>query len=903
MTKVRPLPSLTQVLFNRARRVQVPQPYGGKRTGEAFQQMEMALEMNGMVMDRALYEAVHALSDGQVQRLFDSLLPMTLAQYGASSYHRALIRHFPEQTPQDTYEFYLRRLLAFTLKDPQQPCALDGDDRPFGLSGRPSVTPARACVYGMFDPEQFGGCPVCGRVVGPEMTRNPDDLQASKERLQYFNALHLDTDPIQTAREELTKLLARTVPLNPQEKDDLRVLLAALGAEALPLLPVDVPQRETLALILGTLLGNPKTGAEALERLDTHTKTATDLLRVLDVMGGGDASLLGPNTKPKLPRPLRRAFLARLEALDPRNLTEDLHRYPARWKKMGEALHPFEYARQFPNVTVAFAALRGTTPQDDALGELLRGAKLDGLELVPKHLGTGRTGPRGAGVAVKTLKPTLLQASMGEYHRQASAVNYQNWQDIYAKFQAEARAKAAAQLAAQTQPNPAYQSVPHPPRLKFTGWAGRVEKALEQGDTPPLLRLLSQRAGELGRRADKTLQVAGAEAVPNILAALPSLTTPMLLQLRAHLVARAATWPTRLFFPKASAQAYALPDTRPPLGAELTAPIAEGIHAELLRRAAALPRVPLAVLDERLKDLPIPFATRNAARSLVTLGRGASLKLPQGRFARLFVHWMEDAGQRVDIDLSVAFYDSGWKKVDECTYYNLSTTGATHSGDFTSAPAPHGASEFIDLDVETLLSETSTQYVVMTVMSYNGIPFENMAEAFAGYMLREHADGKLFDARAVEQRFDLRGQQQVSVPLALDLYAGTLHWLDTTPKTKALGAAVGNQVAAYSDELGHAARMVLESASVRARPTLWDLAEIHAGARADAVWTRGVDGVLRDDRGEVQVILPDVPTFGAFLFRDLTLPAGSVAASLREQVTDGAERVSFEELLDALTNE
>lgn len=52
--------------------------------------------------------------------------------------------------------------------------------------------------------------------------------------------------------------------------------------------------------------------------------------------------------------------------------------------------------------------------------------------------------------------------------------------------------------------------------------------------------------------------------------------------------------------------------------------------------------------------------------------------------------------------------------------------------------------------------------------------------------------------------------------------------------------------------------------------------------------------------GEVQAALPEVPTFGAFLFRDLTLPAGSVVASLREQVTGAAEPVSFEEFLDEL---
>ncbi len=909
--QTRPLPTLDAVLLRRRQRVQVPEPSGGEPSRAAFNDLEIALQLNGMVMERPLYEAVQTLSGEQLRRFASGFLPLSLEQYGADRHHRALLRHFPDQTtPQDTYEVYLRRLIAFVLKDPQQPCALDGDDRAYGLSRAPSVIPARACVYGMFDINEFGGCPVCGRVV-TDLTGEPQ-LEFSREQLAYFTALHLDPDPLQTAREELLALLARTTPLSPQEKDDLRVLLAALGADAVPLLPDDVPQRETLALLLGTLLAPPFAPAQevkehmraaALARLTRYTKTATDLLRVLDVMGGGDGSLLGNNNKPRLSRALRRAFLSRLEALDPRNLTEDLHRHSARWKRMGEVLHPFEYAQQFPNVAVAFAALRGTTPQNDELGELLRGAALDGLVLVPERKSDTRTGPRKALKKQGQAEQEIFSELWDQVIRGWQAKNQNDWYELHTQLleETQAKAKAEAQRLSQSTINPAYADIPHPAHLKFTGWNGQVEKALAQGDTPTLLRLLGQRPGELGRRADKTLQVAGAAAVPVLLEALPKLTAPVLLLLRSHLPARATTWPTRLMFPRASAYSFALPDTRPLLDPALTLPVVNGITKELLARAAHLPHFALAVLDERLKDLPIAFSTRNAARSLVTLGRGAILKLPEGRFARLFVHWMEYPQQRVDLDLSAAFYGSNWTKLGECTFYNLrfEGTGAVHSGDFTSAPAPAGASEFIDLDTGVLLKK-GVQYVVMTVMSYNDVSFEHMAEAFAGYMLREHAGGQLLDARTVEQRFDLRGAQKVSVPLALDIHAGTLHWLDTTPKTKAIGAVVGHQVAAYADELGLSARRTLEAASTRARPTLWDLAHIHATARADALWTRGKDGVLRDENGQQQERLPGVPTFGAFLFRDVALPAGSLSVSLRQQVLDGAEQQTVEGLLDTL---
>lgn len=824
MTAARPLPSLAQVLFRRARRVAVPLPDGGPR-GEALPGVEEALRKEGVVLTRPLFEALQPLSAGQLRALVSEWLGYALAEAGARAQHTSLFKNFPESTPQDTYDFYLRRLLALSLRDPGLPCALDRDNLPFGLSRAPSLRPERACVYGMFDPESFGGCPVCGRVVGPSDAASAQrhGLEKDRERLKYFVALDLDPEPSRTARAEFLRLLARSAPLSPQERDDLSALILALGEAALPL-PDEVPQRETRATVLGTLLRLPQTRAAALEAL-SGLDTATDLLRVLDVFGGGDASLTGPNIFPRLPRPLRRAILARLNALDPRNLLEDVQRYPARWKKAAEALHPFEYAERYPRAALAFAVLRRTVPQEDALGEVMRAGLLPGLE----------------------------------------------W-----------RAK--------------------PPHLRFYGWGGRVERALAARDVPALLGLLAQRPGKLGRRADHLLRLAGQEALPTLLEALPRIKAPTLLLLRAHLSARSRPWPLRLVFPKASWQAYAFPDARPPLPPSLTGPVIEAMGRELLRRAAAarLPHFPLAVLDERLRDLPIPFATRNAARALLTLGRGARIALPQGQFARLFVHWMEYEGQRVDLDLSAAFYDEGWQKLGHCDFTRLrfAETGAVHSGDFTSAPAPQGASEFMDLDLG-VLKAAGVRYAVMTVMSYNGIPFEQMAEAFAGYMLLGRA-GILFEPRAVEQRFDLRGEQQVSVPLALDLREGVMHWLDAAPKVRLGG--VGNQVAGYAsgqDALALSARAVVEVSALRARPTLWDVAYLHAQARAAAVWRRGEGGRLRDERGETQPSVSQA-ALGAFLFRDLTLPAGSLSVALREQVSDGAAHANFEDLLAAL---
>jgi hypothetical protein len=861
----RPLPSLRAVLYRLTDKVFLPDPQPGAQSGTVLSNLAEAFGQRNLVMTRALHASLAGLNDEQLEALAPELLNAALSLFGAHKAHIPLFRNFRRTTPQDTYLFYLQRLIAAQDCDPGVPCAVSGDDALWGLSRAPSVTPQAACTYGMFDSELFGGCPVCHRRVGPEelLSREGRQLIASQEKLRWLRKLDLGTDQAATVRELLSGLLARTTPLNSQDRDNLRVLLTECGADALSLLPDKVSQRETLAFVLGSLLNVPGARDAVLERFAEQVRTATDLLRIFDVAGGGDATLVGRLGRPKLPRSLRRAFLAQLEALDARNLTEDLHRHPGLWKRAGEVLHPFEFAQSYPNVALAFAALRGSLPGSDALGEQLRTGRLPGL----------RAGLSG--------------------------------------------------------------------RLRFNGWAGLTEKALAAGDVPEALRLLSQRPGELGRRLDALLRLTlrgdseqcdpeqGApehlsEVQDSVVQALPKLTTPMLLLLRAHLAARTGEWPVRLVFPKGSAQSFALPDRRDPLPESVTAPLRAAMEAELLRRAALLPRYASAVLDARLRDLPMPAAERHAARALVTLPRGARLSLPPGRFARLFVHWMEHESQRVDLDLSAVFYDANWKKLGDCSYTSLrfAGTGAIHSGDLTSAPAPLGASEFIDLDAAALRG-AGVRYVVMSVLSYNGVAFEDMAEAFAGYMLRDSADGPVFDARTVEQRYDLRGKEEVSVPLALDLATGdpeagdglsmSLHWLDTVPKARTFGHVVGQQVGIYTDALALAASRIIESAGVGARSTLWDLAALHAAARTDEVAVLTETGPELHRRGDDSPAaflarlngpgepsaspLPTGPTLGAYLYRAYSLPPGSQAIALRDDL-DALNQAGMTEELD-----
>ncbi len=49
-------------------------------------------------------------------------------------------------------------------------------------------------------------------------------------------------------------------------------------------------------------------------------------------------------------------------------------------------------------------------------------------------------------------------------------------------------------------------------------------------------------------------------------------------------------------------------------------------------------------------------------------------------------------------------------------------------------------------------------------------------------MFREDTEGKHFDPRSVELKFDLQGEHGIYLALVLDIRENALHWLDTYSK-------------------------------------------------------------------------------------------------------------------------
>ncbi|MFJ2745585.1 MXAN_6230/SCO0854 family RING domain-containing protein [Streptomyces sp. NPDC087440] len=775
------MPSPQSVLLRRTQTVHLDSvPSADPRTAPRLVVLEAELLDRGYALTAPLHAAFAALDHLDLAREGRLLLAGVDELLGSHRTHTPLYERFPLTVPKDTGQLYVNRVFALLLQRPDQPCVLCGTAA--------TVHPVSPCAHlvcrSCWDGATYAACPICHRRVDPAdpflVPAAPAPTKAVRRasRRAAFagevRLLSLGTDLVAASAHEARGLMARQTPLSGQEYADLAALLPVLPAD-LSTLPDDLPVRETKALVLGTLLREPRTADAARAQLGERLTTATDVLRLLSVHSGGNAALLKPPRLRSLPRALRRELLSVLDGLHLGSLIEDLHRHPGPWKRAAESLHPFEQYARHPRAALAFAVLRQTDAHAfPALREL--------------------------------------------------AAQHRAWVTV------------------------------EDGRVRAVTWRGQVETALAAHELPRATALLRQRPGELLRRLDHLLRLHGAQEAADDAApltealthTLPRAGVGALLSAYGALRARHRTGPRarRVFFPRGEVtRAFARAEDRAPLPAALTARVCGLLEAEVLRRLAARESYEHAVLDEALEDLNVPFAEHASAASLVAVPRGSRQPLPPGDVLRLFLHWTEPADTRVDLDLSVAFYSRDLTFVGLCDYTALRHLGgaAVHSGDLTSAPAPDGATEYVDLELP-LLAHADVAYALPVVFSFNNIAFETMTDAFAGFM---EIDGgrprdSSYDPRTVRQRFDLAGDSQVCVPLLVDLYRREALWTDLH-----LPPAAGFQsIASHTADLGRIARDLTSYFASGSRTTLGDLARWHAAARAPEVTVVRRDGAL-----------------------------------------------------------
>ncbi|WP_411881311.1 TerD family protein [Polaromonas sp. YR568] len=156
-----------------------------------------------------------------------------------------------------------------------------------------------------------------------------------------------------------TRLAGSAASLSAQDKSDLEWFVRQYRTEIFRLLPQKFPFKENVAH-LGALLLEHVQDERSITFIEAHFTTATDVLRLAVGLSGGDVSLTAASKFKSFSRKQRKMLLGLLErSADP---VEDMLRRQEQWKRLGERLHPGEYARTFPVTLNAFDTIRSGKP-------------------------------------------------------------------------------------------------------------------------------------------------------------------------------------------------------------------------------------------------------------------------------------------------------------------------------------------------------------------------------------------------------------------------------------------------------------------------------------------------------------------------------------------------------------
>ncbi|WP_305782472.1 MXAN_6230/SCO0854 family RING domain-containing protein [Symbioplanes lichenis] len=875
--------------------------------------LEADLALRGRLLGADLRAAAATLPPVVRTAWADWLLATLDAEVGADRDLTPLYRRFPD-TPADPSAVYVERLLVHLFAAPDLPCVLCGREHtaapldPCGhvvchdcfppeehggcpICGRraaagqghlpeqaPAVTPLRIQVL---------------TVAGPGAAATVrDELVARPSALGEADLTDLETLVRATAPGTLD-WLPEVVPA----RETLASVIAwALHATALT---------PDFARVTEQATARWTTATDAARTLWAWSGGDPGLILPARTSGpgprehwrpAGEPAVAAPVTRVRaIPRALRRAVLTHLDSLGPAAAAEDLQRHPTVWKRLGERLHPHERPAAHPAAAVAFAALRGTRADAGSTlgrtitaagrahpGRLVALTAADGTITIRVRTHAAlveeafTTGDPAAALTLLAQRPGDLWRALDHLLRRA-----------HAEADGDDVADGDVDLSVAVL-NAARTAAAHvSPVVLATAAAEIAARDTTVPATAEQLAAVEQARAAAGERAAEAARRRTAAAVHVAHAAAPlsepvGLLSRALTDLRRRLSpgdvpertedrpgAAPATgdasatdpgrpgedMPRRVFFPRGNAvRSWTEPERRTPLPAAVTRTVREIADAELCRRAGAGDRFDLAVLDAELAAVPAPMRERAGSAQLAGWPRGSVRDLPGDEVLRLFLHW-EDAGStRVDLDLSAVFFDAGWRRLGHCDYTRLrfADTAAVHSGDFTSAPAPLGATEFLDLSLPEL-ERAGVRWAVPTILSYNDVPFELLGEAFAGFSLpsgRERPDAPSRESNPsptagparVVQRFDLRGTSKAQLPMVVDLRDRRLLWADLTLPSH----GYAHSVATHGDRLARAAADLWHHFTSGSRPTLLDVAAWHASARADRIVIRHPDGTYTE---------------------------------------------------------
>lgn len=344
---------------------------------------------------------------------------------------------------------------------------------------------------------------------------------------------------------------------------------------------------------------------------------------------------------------------------------------------------------------------------------------------------------------------------------------------------------------------------------------------------------LKARPGEFARRLDWMLRTFNEKAqVRHILGSFRKLgngiSNKVLFELYRHFEGRSREGHQRMVMLKGSRAKCKTLDPLPPLDKGLVETVHGAISSMIEERIGKLPRLGDVWVDERLKDVPVPFSMRSMNASVKTYVRGTKVPFRKdAKVIRAFLHWNDERGH-VDLDLSADFRSESLAGVSHISFTNLKdeVTKSCHSGDIRHRRG--ACAEYIDVDIKHSLA-AGVRYVVLQAYNYDGQPFHKVKEAVFGIMEREFPESnKTFVPSTISNCAAIANDGSSIIVCILDLSEGCYIWADIE----------ADRHLSILENMGGKSCDVVKALVSKPTMSVYDLLSMHARGRGKLVKDR-----------------------------------------------------------------
>ena len=321
---------------------------------------------------------------------------------------------------------------------------------------------------------------------------------------------------------------------------------------------------------------------------------------------------------------------------------------------------------------------------------------------------------------------------------------------------------------------------------KIHTWNAKVEKWQLSND---VFELLNQRPGEFARRLNSLLSPKNVgfaikamwpheTVIRRFSGVADKISNKVLFELYTYFEGRREDQKQRTVFIKGARKPVKLTPLEA-LPKELVDWIQSTILGAITRKFAAWPKLGKVIIDEKLKNIPLPTNMRSISETDTPVVRGTRMPInvDHTKTVRFYVHWKDERGTE-DLDLSATLLGMGDKthiswntyyKLVECRNYGNRLDEefvACHSGDVRHRKGD--CAEYIDIDIKAA-RRRGTRYVIIDVRNFEGRSMKSLSPAF-GYMEREHPEpNDTWVPSTVAVSWRLQSEAKACIAVMIDL--------------------------------------------------------------------------------------------------------------------------------------